>query len=343
LARISKRSIGRVATVVAFASPASLIVTCLLLRFVGEDWWVTAVALYLPRLGFAVPIVVASALLLVAGVRRLWWTQLVAVLVLVFPLMGCVLPWPAAGRDGSALRVMSYNVHALDHNTQPIADAARRFNADVAFFQEYSSESSLMAELRAQFAFVQDTGQFLVASRYPTRTSEPPKFAFQGEPHSPRYTRNEIETPLGRVTFFSVHPLSPRLALYSVRGNIKRELKSGELFEGAPPPDVEENTGLRRAEVEKAAEAVRATKGSVVVLGDTNLPTLSAIFARNFGYLRDGFVRAGSGFGYSFPTKLPWMRIDRILASDDLDFAAFSTGCGTTSDHLCVTAELHKR
>jgi hypothetical protein len=53
---------------------------------------------------------------------------------------------------------------------------------------------------------------------------------------------------------------------------------------------------------------------------------------------------AGWGFGYTYPYNLfRWMRIDRIMASDQLRFVGFQRGSSTASDHVCVVADLQRR
>ena len=85
-------------------------------------------------------------------------------------------------------------------------------------------------------------------------------------------------------------------------------------------------------------------KGPVIIAGDTNLPGLSFVFHRSLSGFQDGFTRAGWGFGYTFPTNhVPWMRIDRVLASDELRFVRFEVGKSLVSDHHCVVADLQRR
>jgi endonuclease/exonuclease/phosphatase (EEP) superfamily protein YafD len=82
----------------------------------------------------------------------------------------------------------------------------------------------------------------------------------------------------------------------------------------------------------------------VVIAGDTNLPGLSHVLHRYLSRYQDGFAKAGWGFGYTFPTRPrgPWMRIDRIVASDELRFVRFRVGRSLASDHECVVADLQR-
>jgi endonuclease/exonuclease/phosphatase (EEP) superfamily protein YafD len=69
------------------------------------------------------------------------------------------------------------------------------------------------------------------------------------------------------------------------------------------------------------------------------------VFADNLSVYQDGFRKAGWGFGYTFPNDRrppPWMRIDRILATDQLRFVRFDVGDSRASDHRCVVADVQK-
>jgi endonuclease/exonuclease/phosphatase family metal-dependent hydrolase len=77
-----------------------------------------------------------------------------------------------------------------------------------------------------------------------------------------------------------------------------------------------------------------------VIVGDTNLPPLSGIGRRRFGAFRDAFEAVGFGFGYTFPAKLPWMRIDRVLAGPGVRFLSARVGARGASDHRSLRVDL---
>jgi hypothetical protein len=47
--------VRRLSAALAILYLAALAIVFVLLHFVGEHWWMTAVVLYLPRIGFALP------------------------------------------------------------------------------------------------------------------------------------------------------------------------------------------------------------------------------------------------------------------------------------------------
>ena len=126
----AKRSTGLwgwLLTVLAIGYPAALLAVILTLRFVGERWWLSAAVLYLPRIGFALPLPFIVLLLLVS--RRYWLLlgQLVALVLLLFPLMGLQLPGarPSPSQGAFHLRVVTYNIATGPHGPEPILEELR--------------------------------------------------------------------------------------------------------------------------------------------------------------------------------------------------------------------------
>jgi vancomycin resistance protein VanJ len=336
----------RAVKALAVLYPLSLLGVTGALHYVGEQWWVTSVGLYLPRVGFGLPLPFVALLLLVLGQKRWVWTQLASAAVLVFVLMGFVLPWPHSAHPGApVLKVLSYNIDSARAGVGGIVQEIDAHSPDVVFLQEVGRADDLGRLLKSRYPTVNATNQFVLASRYPLSAFEDQdKLPYLGRQRSPRFLRYVLDTPLGRIVFYSVHPNSPREALAAVHGQgLRREILSGRLFSGAAAPVVKENTGLRKLQVETFSEAAAKETGPVVIAGDTNLPWLSGLFGHYLSAYQDGFQKASWGFGYTFPNdRRPWMRIDRILATAQLRFVRFDVGTSVASDHRCVMAELQR-
>lgn len=337
--------LSKVLVATAVAYPLSLLVAWLLLRHVGEGWWVTGIALYLPAIGFGLPLVVLVPVLLFTRRYRLLLLQLVSLLLVLVPLMGLKVSWPfGRGPAGKTLRVASYNLNSLHGGARSIAAEVLRHAPDLLFAQELPDGKvpDIQAELGSAYPHVRATGEFFVASRFPI-VSElvPERLPFFGQLRSPRFMRVVVDTPLGRVVFFHVHTVSPRGGFQEVRGDgLRREILSGRLFRGERAGSIQAHSALRALQIETMARMALREEGPVMILGDTNLPPLSPIRRRHLSAFRDGFQEVGQGFGATFPAKLPWMRIDVILASRRLRFLDFDVGEGTASDHRCIVAEL---
>ncbi len=352
-ARGTRTARGAIATwfgrAVAAAATAYLVgvgVLTVWIRTVGEHWWATATALYLPFGIFLAPIPFFALTLFAFGFRRLLYTQLAAAWLVLFPMMGFSVPWPMfPSRDAPKFRLLSFNVDSGREGFDKVVGQVLKFHPDVAVFQEVLANSStLVALLRTHYPVVEASNQFVIASRFPiAETQTPPRIPFYGRSHSPRYLRHVLRTPLGRIVLYVVHPLSPRGGFYALRGHgLRREILSGRFFAAANAEALRESSGLREQQVRAfAADADRETE-PVVIAGDTNLPTVSPLVRRYLGRYQDGFSMAGFGFGYTFPARHPWMRIDRIFATRELRFSGFSVGCPGASDHLCVVADLER-
>lgn len=331
--------------VLAIAYPLSLLLVAAALAFVGEHWWITTLALYLPRVAFALPLPFLVVLLLVFRQRRYLWTQLGAALIVLFPLMGLTLPSLASKRDGEpVLRILSFNVNTGYSGPDAVAQKIDEHAPDVVVLQEALSPQPFIELMKSRYPHVENAGQFVLGSRYPVLSTRHPGYLpYYGRTRSPRFIQHRLDTPLGPIALYNVHPISPRgvLQVNRLRG-VFHLLRTGQLLAGDPEFDVKYNAGLRALQIETVAKLAAGEPDPVVIAGDTNLPGLSRVLGKLSAY-EDGFSQAGSGFGYTFPSNRAWLRIDRVFASEALRFVSFQVGCEGVSDHLCVVAELQRR
>jgi endonuclease/exonuclease/phosphatase (EEP) superfamily protein YafD len=324
-----------------------LLALTLLLRIVGERWWIALVVMYLPRWGFALPLPIVAWVVWRWGPRRLLALQLVSVVLLLVPLMGLVVnPTREAQADGP-VRVLSYNIDGGRIDAAAVVHQIDQLGPDVVLLQE--GDSRRAQPIKDHFGagwHTHDYDQFFLATRYPIREAwVPPRMPPPPVPRSPRFVRYTLETPLGLIDVVNMHPISPREGLDELRGDegFTHEVRTGRILRTRAGARIRPNTELRRRQVEAVAGIVRASARPLIVAGDTNLPGLSVFLGMYLGKLQDGFTSVGRGFGYTFPANHPWMRIDRIMASDHLRFTRFETGTEEGSDHLCVFATLAAR
>jgi len=138
--------------------------------------------------------------------------------------------------------------------------------------------------------------------------------------------------------------ISPRGMLHVYRfADLLPELGSGRLWSKNPDFDPGGNTQLRVAELEAIAHAAASETVPLVIAGDSNSPGLSPALRRALSGYLDGFSAVGSGLGYTYPAKRPFLRLDRIFVGQSLGFASFHVGCAGASDHLCVWADIVRR
>jgi endonuclease/exonuclease/phosphatase (EEP) superfamily protein YafD len=316
------------------------------LRLVGERWWVTTIALYLPRIGFALPLPLLIVALLIARSYRLLATQLVAAFVLIFPLMGLGLHLGGArARTPAALhfRLFTLNTGLGKNGTGEILDRIHGANPDVIALEEVADDDveALRAGLPG-YTF-RHLDQFVIASRFPLEEEVvPPPIWSEGRTESAQYAHCRLITPAGPIHLFAVHPVSPHDAFDRLRGRgLRYELLSGRILGAASARAMEANTRLRLEQIRALATDAAKSAEPVIIAGDTNLPGLSWAFSHWLGGFSDGFTEVGRGFGYSYPAqRMVWMRIDRILAGPRFRFLEVAPISPRISDHLAVAADL---
>jgi endonuclease/exonuclease/phosphatase family metal-dependent hydrolase len=333
--------------VLAVGYLVAILVIAVMIRIVGEGWWLSGFVMFLPQIFWALPLPPIVALLAFARLRRLLWTQLAAGLVWLFVLMGFNVPFRSSlDEDQPKLRVMSFNVNSCAFGVDTVAQQIVELSPDILLVQElFSNGQELSKKLAQKYAHVQVNGQFMIATNYPIlTTTEPDRVPVGDITRTARFVQYELETPLGRMDVFNMHPLSPRGALSQVRaGGFRRQLLGLHIFDGEVAKVANGYTMVRHAEMGALSAAAARSTNPVLIAGDTNLPSFSPDLGRFFGDYRDGFREHGFGFGFTFPSRQGWMRLDRIFTSKDLKFVDFEIGCAQNlSDHLCVLGTVQK-
>ena len=337
----------RLLLAVAVAYPVSLLVVVIVMRGFG-DWWPARALLYLPRLPFGLPLLIFVPVLAWLRAWRFMASQAAALLLFLFPLMGLVLPWPRfADRGSPVIRVMSYNLNSWYWGWQKVLAQVDELHPDVLLMQEaIGAPPEAIAQLQKRFAVVQQSTQFIVASKYPILSTVDPDRISQGDrQRSPRSMSYLLETPLGPIAFYNVHPISPRQGLGTLRsGGFRHAIRTRTLFDKERTRRLELDGELSDKQIALVAGNARKETVPVIIGGDTNLTGLHPALA-NLSDFDDGFKEAGWGFGYTFPSgRRSWMRLDRIFVSSQLRFIGFRVGNHDgASDHHGVVAEIQRR
>jgi vancomycin resistance protein VanJ len=306
------------AAIVVEIGTVVLLIAAMLL---GEQSRPTLILLYLPRLPLLLA-VLGGALLTPLARRRgrvLVAIHVVLGLIVLFPVMGLSVGMTRATEH--PIRLASYNVFFGKGSRPAVVDELAAMPSDVMVFQ--AAFGSLGEKLRERLPdrTIRQDGEFVLVSKFPVRAVEVPPALADGTPSM--FVKYVIDTPGGALRLVSVHPYSPRHALF------------GEHEAGA-----DTDIAHREGQIGAALAAARSDVPPFVVVGDTNLPALSAIARRRFSGLTDAFADVGFGFGYTFPAKHPWMRIDRALGSDGVRFAAVRVGPLGASDHRPLFVDL---
>lgn len=103
---------------------------------------------------------------------------------------------------------------------------------------------------------------------------------------------------------------------------------------------IREATGTRAIHVSELFGIMNRVKGPLILAGDFNTPPrghIYGLFADNF---QDSFRASGWGFGYSFHSDLPVMRIDHIFVRKGLRPINCFVPPLAGSDHRPVVADI---
>jgi endonuclease/exonuclease/phosphatase (EEP) superfamily protein YafD len=297
-------------------------------RLAGDTtWWGTAL-LYAGRWPWlALP-------LLLVPFALLWRRSMllpigIALLLVLGPVMGGALSLRSLVTQPIAtplLRVLTFNVEGGRLVAFSIDALLREVQADLVGFQECGATFRQELLKLREWAVVDTSGASLCfLSRYPLDTAVVvmPAKAFRDAGGAASAARYVVRTPGGSVAVFNVHLETPRHGVEFLFSDPERA-----------PAEIEGNTLLRQTESRVVRRWADSTSGPRIVMGDFNLPAESAIFREFWGDLEDAWSGGGNGFGFTKDNGWIRVRIDHILASEDLTVVEAKVLRDVGSDHL---------
>ena len=146
-----------------------------------------------------------------------------------------------------------------------------------------------------------------------------------------------VETPIGSITLFNVHPHVPVL----------RRSRCGI---GPIRLPIRFDAERRHRDVRRLVTLLDGADGPLLVLGDFNMSEHSADYRLVSTRLADAFVEVARGFGHTFPRvgalprnlPVPWpmLRLDYVWHSPELRPRSARVGPSGGSDHHSVVVRL---
>jgi len=288
----------------------------------GDRFWP------LDLLTFFWPVATTGALALVIlalpfGGRAGRLVSLVALGLCLVPFI--LLPPAPDNALGQKLRVLTANVYVGNRDPKPLVALLTREQPDIVVLQE--TRWHFVEAIRGSGLYpfenegtLDEADDKKVFSRYPIRQQEQLSDlpGLKTERHAMRLV---IDSPMGPVVLYAVHPDTPR----SLRG-----------------------WDERNAYLERLAAAVRgeAEDAHVVIAGDWNLPAYSPFFRRFFASTGYRFARSGPWLPITrFATALArygyfGSTIDHVAVSPTVRVTAWERGTDIGSNHLPVIVDL---
>lgn len=324
-------------TSLALLSLACSVLLCLGLWAGPERLWLFSLAQFAPYPVFLLPSLAVLVVACFAG-RLAFLSASAATLLVVTYVMGLSVHVTAADRHD--LRVMTFNIK--DYITLQQRSGAGTLAREIA---RHDPDVLLLQDARADNAPDEDTkwkqifdgreaytfGQYVIASRLPMRDCHVGWISFRDERHS--YATCTIRVAETDVDFVSVHFTTPRGGLTATRSNPIAGFREWR-----------ENIDDRMTQARTLAADIAHSAHPVIIGGDLNAPARSMVIRTlEDAGLTDAFSSAGLGYGYtwghSLRTRFPFLRIDHIMSSRELEAVDCRVGLASGSAHHPVIAD----
>lgn len=295
-----------------------------ILEGLGNAWWPVAVLICLPHLPASLPLPLLTYIRLRVGWRRGTW--LLLGWLLWMGGSGFCLNWQT--RSKAPLRVASYNLEGCPNGEKVSGETLCSLGADLYALQEVSPGTLRSGVVRPPGRFeAANDGEFVVYSRYPIRKSQ------LVELQSGRFSRPcqvvDVELPGGPLRVINVH-----LSLL-IHGPQWLANHSAELSQHVPQALKD-----RRGQI---ASLLPLIQGRCLVAGDFNSQPRDNCLRPLKGALKDSFRERGIGWGLSFESTLPGLRIDYIWHSPQLQCLDSQVVQSLSSDHLPIYADFAEK
>lgn len=322
-------------------------------------WFIQIVAIGLPYL--SIGIVLATLLLALLGSWKLFILHLPLCLLVAIRFLPADRVFRSANASVESIKVMTYNAKcrgcADDEGDRRLAQLLARAEPDLVAFQEsavwFTGRNPTVTATPNLQAVLSD-------SHYVTVRPERPHHVHLSQPVFSRASRADLkivevtQTALPNVhdnsSFTRVHfrwkgqdAVLYNLHLYSYRskpwdgensrpGGMRRWIKLLR--------DFQRDMIVQAREAEQIRARLDQEDAPVIITGDLNNTPHSWAFRHLAEGYKDAFELAGRGWGATYHSTMPLVRIDHILVSPEWRIAATRVPQTTYSDHLPVIAEI---
>lgn len=334
----------KIACVLNLLGVAAIVAAVLL---IGERWYLTTAALYLPRWPWGLPSIPLTLAAAWAWRRGLWLTLPAAAMVFG-PLCGLRMTLPSfVSYAGDRVVLATANIQNGEPNLPAILGEVERRGVYMLCCQEVDSEQLELNETAARMGLdsVHYDSYFWTASRYPLRKVRVLESQASYRDIAAVYEMRDLPNraadgpPLFLV---NVHLSTARFGLKNLRPRTP--------LTGVGLDALAAHQAVRRTEVAELAALLDEldADGDVIACGDFNMPTDSTAFAPLLSGRRSAFDDAGFGYGYTVPNDaghgwprgLCWLRVDQVLVSESLVVHSAAAGNAAGSDHRAMFVDL---
>ncbi len=337
--RQARRGSARVAKVGGNRKHGALGRFCLWLveRFVAEHNTPATFITYIPQHGFGI----ASGCLIAWAARRkepkILALNLAALGFFAWAFLNFNVPWnvlsarmtpapsPRVATTSASLRVMTYNILRGQRGIEGLVAVVKEARPDVLCLQESDAWGGVGPVPSVEIArslpgwHLASQGELSVISRFPVISSR--RHPLRGATRVQEVVLKIAGRP---VSVFNVHfivrigaDMARRSISMKPEAAIQRELQLSQLL-----------------------QALGSARAPFLVAGDFNTPPRGLIYHALATRLDNAWRQAGWGTGYSFPARLPLLRIDHIWMSRNVRATHCRVFPSRASDHRALIADL---
>jgi endonuclease/exonuclease/phosphatase (EEP) superfamily protein YafD len=332
--RRPRRWLTRLLATATGAYALGMLVLLWVMRHLADLWLYPTPLLYVPRVGWLIPLALLALVTLACRRFRLLPAQAAIALVIAGPLMNVNLPVGSLFRrppPGDRLRVLTLNRAAARADMVRLEALARRERIDVIFFQEPLRNPEWGGPVPPWPETWNHDDLHMVYTRLPLVEAVPtfpPSYNFEIGDTLVILDRVRVRLPSGRVAqAVAAHMPTPR--------KIFESYMHGGAAAARP------FLGWRRRQAALLARTLAEYSGEPIVVGaDLNFPADSPLMSYLRRDFRLAFEQAGWGYGYSRTDYFPFIGIDHVLVSPHWAVTSCAVGPPVGSDHLPVIAEI---
>ncbi|MBR4755963.1 MAG: endonuclease/exonuclease/phosphatase family protein [Bacteroidales bacterium] len=349
---ITARALMLLAAFLLFMSYASMVVNP------SKAWFMTVIGLLF------VPIVLLNLILLVWAIRRKSSAFLIPLLALIPSaiLVGRYFQFSsgAAERQDGSVKIVSYNVgrFQLGKDSQSKEGAWRKACVDsvVRFIEETKADIVCLQEVdlngeydirrffqehlpeydAGYFMFINKEGAYgnVTLSRFPI--VDKGRLEFEKSSNLAIYTDLKVATG-STLRVYNCHFESYNISLTNL---VKSWSRDSTLVKDTEKK-MKRSIAKRPLQVDQVMSDIEDCPLESIVAGDFNDNPMSYTYHRLMKGRKDTFVEAGKGFGATYSSLWPLIRIDYVLYPKHFEAVSHHTPRLPFSDHYPVVAEIN--
>lgn len=313
---------------------------------VAERTGPTTLLLYLPQHPFLLGCAGLLAGAIVKKQRK--WAAFNGAVLLVFAviLLGVHLPWARLQRapvGAARVRVMQWNIHLAQGGPEEIARQIKALNPDIVCLEEATGEfhNGVLVDhipaLLKQFDgwHIVRASEVITLSRFPLLKQQ----TYQHPAPSARQVlRTAWQTPGGPLDVIAAHISTTAPGTHYGNLSPADPRRIVEIVQNARASA--QARARQLPTIDRAIYDAAATGHPFVLMGDFNNPPRGLFYRHLKARLTDSFTASGLGSGFSFPAKLPLLRIDYVWLGRGVSARRSFTVPTRASDHRALVSDV---